>query len=192
VKGKLRFHSPLPLLIKLYCPDVKRLACSFCKGENYDYLFSTLNKSFPWFICDCLSITEEQVLLICATLDVKREKENDVHLEEQKVLALYSRFKNEVIIKRNKKKKLDFFFWIWCFLKSGVNTTLNFDRCRWLRTLNSVVPKPEHISFHFCTQKRQNFIINPNVFNFTPNLLEIGHCYLPWTWNIDAKKKKNY
>jgi hypothetical protein len=104
VKGKLRFHSPLPLLIKLYCPDVKRLAYSFCKGENYDYLFSTLNKSFQWFICDCLSITEGQVLLICATLNVKREKENHVHLEEQKVLSLYSRFKNEVIIKRNKKK----------------------------------------------------------------------------------------
>jgi len=49
-------------------------------------------------------------LLICATLDVKREKENDVHLEEQKVLALYSRFKNEVIIKRNKKKDRIFFF----------------------------------------------------------------------------------
>lgn len=49
-------------------------------------------------------------MLICATLDVKREKENDVHLEEQKVLALYSRFKNEVIIKRNKKKNWIFFF----------------------------------------------------------------------------------
>ena len=46
-KGKLRFHSPLPLLIKLYCPNVKRLAYSFCKGENYDHLFSILNKSFP-------------------------------------------------------------------------------------------------------------------------------------------------
>jgi hypothetical protein len=55
-------------------------------------------------LCDCLSITEGQVLLICATLNVKREKENHVHLEEQKVLSLYSRFKNEVIIKRNKKK----------------------------------------------------------------------------------------
>jgi hypothetical protein len=109
VKGKLRFHSPLPLLIKLYCPDVKRLAYSFRKGENYDYLFSTLNKSFPWFICDCLSITEGQVLLICATLNAKREKENHVHLEEQKVLSLYSSFKNEVIIKRNKQKDWIFF-----------------------------------------------------------------------------------
>lgn len=43
-------------------------------------------------------------MLICATLNVKREKENHVHLEEQKVLSLYSSFKNEVIIKRNKKK----------------------------------------------------------------------------------------
>jgi hypothetical protein len=138
-------------------------------------------------LCDCLSITEGQVLLICATLNVKREKENHVHLEEQKVLSLYSRFKNEVIIKRNKKKRLDFFYWIWCFLKSGVNTTLNFDRFRWLRTLNSIVPKPEHISFHFCTPKRQNFIIIPNVFNFTPNLLEtVDTVTLPWTWNIDA------
>ena len=49
-------------------------------------------------------------MLICAPLNVKREKENHVHLEEHKVLALYSRFKNEVIIKRNKeKKRWDFF-----------------------------------------------------------------------------------
>jgi hypothetical protein len=137
-------------------------------------------------LCDCLSITEGQVLLICATLNVKREKENHVHLEEQKVLSLYSRFKNEVIIKRNKKKRLDFFYWIWCFLKSGVNTTLNFDRFRWLRTLNSVVPKPEHICFTFVLKKGTTSL-SILIFSIShPVYLKLDTVTLPWTWNIDA------